>query len=408
MPDILCATFLTAISMGTQSEGPQGPGIRPKQGSGIRRQDRGTGADASDPRGLRPEAFGLKTGFLSLLAIALLAWFLRSADMAAVWNHIRRVRMDLVALTLVCIAATFFMRTVRWQHLLRPIGETRFRTAFRATVIGFAAIGVLPARAGELLRPYLLARQEGFSASSTFATIVMERVLDLVAVVSLLAAFLWVFGGRQIVPAPLLRPIEISAALAAGAAAVLFGLMWTLATHPERVARLVLHSGRVLPSRIAHALSALARTFSQGFAAAREPRAVLMALLWTFPIWLAIALETWLITIAFGIGLPFSGSFLVQALLVIGIAVPTPGGIGGFHEAYRIGVTTFFGASNDAAVGAAIVLHAIGFVPVTIVGVIFMVRDGLDLAGLRRLAGAARREETTGTDEVPVLRSSRR
>jgi hypothetical protein len=97
-----------------------------------------------------------------------------------------------------------------------------------------------------------------------------------------------------------------------------------------------------------------------------------------------------------------------QALLVIGIAVPTPGGIGGFHEAYRIGMTTFFGASNDAAVGAAIVLHAIGFVPVTIVGAIFMVRDGLSLAGLRHLAGAVRQEETTVTDEVPVLRSSRR
>ncbi len=402
--------------MGTQSERPQGSGIRPQEASEIRPQGSGLSPSSGtsrawtspEARGLRPDAFGLKTAFLSLLAIALLAWFVRSANMTAVWNHIRLARMDLVALTLVGVAVTFFMRTLRWQHLLRPIGETRFRTAFRATVIGFAAIGVLPARAGELLRPYLLARQEGFSASSTFATIVMERVLDMVAVVTLLAAFVWLFGGRYIVPAPLLRPIEISAALAAGAAAALFGLMWTLATHPERVARLVLHSGRVLPTRIAHALSGLARTFSQGFAAAREPGAVLMALLWSFPIWLAIALETWLITIAFGIDLPFAGSFLMQALLVIGIAVPTPGGIGGFHEAYRIGVTTFFGASNDAAVGAAIVLHAISFVPVTIVGVIFMVRDGLSLAGLRRLAGAARREETTVTDEVPVLRSSRR
>jgi uncharacterized protein (TIRG00374 family) len=159
---------------------------------------------------------------------------------------------------------------------------------------------------------------------------------------------------------------------------------------------------------MAHALSALARTFSQGFAAAREPRAVLLALLWSFPIWVAIALETWLVSIAFGIDLPFTGSFLVQSLLVIGIAVPTPGGVGGFHEAYRIAVTTFFGAPNDAAVGAALVLHAISFVPVTIVGAIFMVRDGLSLAGLQRLAGAARREETTVTDEVPVLRSSRR
>ena len=61
-------------------------------------------------------------------------------------------------------------------------------------------------------------------------------------------------------------------------------------------------------------------------------------------------------TRAFGIDMPFAGTFLLQALLVIGVAVPTPGGVGSYHEAYRFGVTTFFGAPNDAAVAAAIVL----------------------------------------------------
>ena len=61
------------------------------------------------------------------------------------------------------MAATFWARAVRWQYLLAPIGPTRFRTVFRTTVIGFAALALLPARAGDLLRPYLLARQEGLS-----------------------------------------------------------------------------------------------------------------------------------------------------------------------------------------------------------------------------------------------------
>jgi uncharacterized membrane protein YbhN (UPF0104 family) len=85
----------------------------------------------------------------------------------------------------------------------------------------------------------------------------------------------------------------------------------------------------------------------------------------------------------------------VQALLVIGVAVPTPGGVGSFHEAYRVAVTTFFGANNDAAVSAALVLHAVSVLTSVVPGAVVMARDGLSLAGLGRLAGAARREEAT-------------
>ena len=81
-------------------------------------------------------------------------------------------------------------------------------------------------------------------------------------------------------------------------------------------------------------------------------------------------------TRAFGMALPVAGSFLLQALLVIGVAVPTPGGVGSFHEMYRFGMTTFFGAANDKAIAAALVLHAISFVPVMLLGLVFMAQDG--------------------------------
>ena len=82
--------------------------------------------------------------------------------------------------------------------------------------------------------------------------------------------------------------------------------------------------------------------------------------------------------------MPFTGGWLMLAPLVVGVAVPTPGGVGGFHEAFRLGATAFFGADNDTAVGAAIVLHAISVVPVVIVGLIFIIQDGLKIGGLAR------------------------
>ncbi len=346
-----------------------------------------------------------RTVLVTVLALGLFAWFLSHANLTSVWAQVRRARVDLLFLGFLAVVVTYVIRAWRWQYLLHPIGPTRFRTAFRTTVIGFAALGLLPARAGDVLRPYLLARQEGLSVSATLATIVMERVFDLVAVLTLLAIYVWGVGATTTIPAALLRTIEISAAVGGLAAVALLGLMWVVATHPERIGDLVLTAGRVLPTRIAMKVSEFARKFSAGFAAARDPRALAMATAWSFPLWVAIAAETWLVTIAFGIAMPFTGTFLLQALLVIGVAVPTPGAVGSYHEAYRIGVTTFFGAAEDAAVAAAIVTHAISYVPVVLTGLIFMAQDGLSFGRLQSLAGT---REVPDTDEMPVLRPSRR
>ena len=334
----------------------------------------------------------IRTVVVSVLAIALLGWFLRHANLGDVLGAVRRARPDMMAAALFFVVTTYWGRIVRWQYLLAPVGRVSFRNALRTTVIGFAASMLLPARAGDVLRPYLLARREGLKPTATFATIVVERVLDLIAVLSLLAIYVWGSGAR-VVPPALLRPIQVSALLSAAAAVVLMVLMFVLASHPERVGNIVRGLNRVLPHRIADTLGALAHSFSEGLAVARTPQPLIMALLWSFPLWFMIALEAYFVTRAFGIDMSVPGTFLLQALLVIGVAVPTPGAVGGFHEAYRIGVTTFFGASNDAAVAAGIMLHAVSFIPVTILGVIFMAADGLSLGRLSGMTGEAREAE---------------
>jgi uncharacterized protein (TIRG00374 family) len=337
----------------------------------------------------------IRTVLVSVLAIALLGWFLQHADLADVWVQVREARVDLLIVGFALVVVTFVIRAHRWQYLLRPIGPTRFRTAFRTTIIGAAALGVLPARAGDLLRPYLLARQEGLSTSATFATIVMERVLDLIAMLVLLALYVWGTSDASRLPASLRHGIEVSAALAGLAALMLVALTWVMATHPERIGRLVFSAARMLPSTMAERLAGYARTFSTGFAVAREPQALAAALCWSFLLWLVIAGEAWLVAMAFGIYMPFAGSFLLQALLTIGVAVPTPGGVGSYHEAYRIGVTTFFGAANDKAVAAAIVTHAISYVPVVLAGGIFMAQDGLGFGRLPAMSATAAEKESS-------------
>jgi uncharacterized protein (TIRG00374 family) len=327
----------------------------------------------------------LHTLAASALAVSLLAWFLRDADVSAILLQMRSADAGLLLWGTVLFVPIMAIRAIRWQYLMRPIGPVGFWNAWRTTMIGFAASNVLPARVGEVLRPYLLARAEGLNTTSTFATIVLERLLDGLAVLLLLALYLsGVMGPR--LGSPLVATIAASAGLMAVAIVVLLMVTAGLSAQPEGVGRFVQRTERLLPARLAGVLARLAETFSQGLGVARAPRLLAVSLVWTLGLWLVISAQTWVVSLAFGIEIPGGGVFLQQTLLVIGIAVPTPGGVGGFHEAYRIGATTFFGASNEAAVSAALVLHALSFVPTTAIGGILMVRGGLSMGRLRRMA----------------------
>jgi uncharacterized protein (TIRG00374 family) len=332
----------------------------------------------------------VRTALVLLLTVALLAYFLRDADMSEVWAETRRADPLDLLLALGATGVTYLLRALRWQYLLAPIGGSRFATAFRTTVIGFAASSLLPARAGEVIRPYLLARRERLSATSAFATIILERLLDLVTVLMLFAGFV-LLGAPGVAandPSHLAR-VTLGGAMAGGGALLASFVCFALAGHPERLGRLTLSIERVLPRALARAAARFVETFAQGLAAMRQPSRLVAALMLSFPLWISIAAGIWLASRAFHITFPFSASFLVMTLLVVGVAVPTPGAIGGFHTAFQFAVQAFFGAAHDRAVGAAIVLHAISFLPVTILGLGFMMAEGLTLAGARRLAETA-------------------
>jgi uncharacterized protein (TIRG00374 family) len=336
--------------------------------------------------------YQLRTLFASLLGIALLAWFLLHANLTDVFYSIRGASIGALLMATVLVVLIMLVRSVRWQYLLAPLGQVSFRAIFRTTMIGLAASNILPARAGEFLRPYLLARQEGLSATSTFATIVIERILDLVSILLLLGIFV-IFSGRHLFLSSNMQAVEISAILAMIVTIILGVMMWFLASNPDRIGLFVLKIAKYFPRGLAKSLSKLAQTFSEGLAVVRAPSVLVVAFICSVVLWLTIAVQVYLVSIAFGIDMLFTGSFLLQAILAIGVSVPTPGAVGSFHEAYRIGATTFFGASNADAVAAALILHGISFMPVTILGILFMMQDGFSLHGLSGLTNMRNQEK---------------
>jgi uncharacterized protein (TIRG00374 family) len=321
------------------------------------------------------------------LTIGLLAYFLRGVEPGRVWEATRHADGRLLILAVLVTMMTYALRALRWQYLLAPIGPTRFSTAFRTTVIGFAASFLLPARPGEVLRPYLLAREEGLPPTAAFATIILERLLDLVTVLLLFGVFVLTVEPASLSAEPALYGRVKAGGLLAAAAAV-FGLVvfFVLAGHPERLGAWALRIERVLPAKLARAVAGFVETFAQGLAVMRQPGRLLVSLILSFPLWLSIGLGIWVSSRAFHMTFSYLGSFLVMTLLVVGVAVPTPGQVGGFQVAYKIAVTTFLGAPEDAATAAAIVLWAVSFVPVTLLGLVFMAREGLTFARMKQMA----------------------
>jgi len=327
----------------------------------------------------------LRTVIVIGLAVGLIAVFLREADLSRVWASMLSARMDYLLLSLLLTNATFIVRAERWHYLLAPLGKTRFWTVFRTTVIGFGASALLPARAGEVIRPYLLARREGLSVTAALATILLERILDLAAVLVLLAAFLiWFDPGLEARDLAVFSAIRFGGLVMAPVALVAMGVMFFMAGHPDQLHTWVLKARAILPARFATIVAGLAQTFAEGFGVVRQWPRLVAAMAWSVVVWLMIAGGIWSASRAFGIDMPLTGSWLMLAPLVVGVAVPTPGGVGGFHEAYRIGATAFFAADNDTAIGAAIVLHAFSVVPAIAVGLLFMVQEGLRLDGVAR------------------------
>jgi len=186
---------------------------------------------------------------VAALTVALLWWFVKDLSLDELRNAFATANLWLIAAAVLTTLQTYLIRAWRWQVMLAPIGTVRFGPAFRTTIIGFTATFLLPARVGEVLRPYLLAKQERLSVSATFATIIVERALDLTAVLLLFACsmpFLGVDVGAE---------TRWAGGLAAVAALVGLGVLFACAGHPERLGLLVDRLTGWLPTRIAAALA---------------------------------------------------------------------------------------------------------------------------------------------------------
>ena len=331
-----------------------------------------------------------------VVALALMVFFLRNVELARVANAIASARRDLLVLTLLLVGVGYLIRAIRWRHLLAPLGQVGLGNALRATVIGFAVTSILPGRVGEVLRPYVLARREQLSASAVLATVVVERMLDLVALLVLFGVSVVVFDPTfAVTDETLLGALRTGAWLAAAGAVGALAVACVAAGRPDRVGRFVGRLAVPLPERVSTAFAAKAQLFATGLSVMRQPAPLALAMGWSVVLWVTIAAGLWLVSVSFGIQMPPAGANVLLVLVVLGVLVPTPAGIGGYHAAYQVGAIGLYAATDEAAVGAGLLSHALSFFPVAIVGIVLMAQEGLRLSGISDVVGSGRTDGAT-------------
>jgi uncharacterized membrane protein YbhN (UPF0104 family) len=341
----------------------------------------------------------------ALVIVALFAAFLRGVSLEGVTAAIRGTHVPYVAAAVMVSLAGFFFRIVRWRYLLAPLKWARLRSLAAAVFCGWAVSAILPGRVGEVARAVLLRHREGVRASAAFGTIVLERMLDAFAVLILLAASLGfvpaaALGSQQ---ASLMSAIRLSALIAFGAL-VAAAIAILLMHHIPPVVQAALQGavGR-MPGALGRAAWGMIEAFGTGLSGALRDRAspgvnalrlrsavaVHTGLLWTM-----ICAVHVLLLRAFDID---ASVFTVPPLLfliTLGLAVPVPAGLGSYHTAVQLGLTTMLGVSKETAAGYAIVSHAVTLGPPTVIGLVVLMREGLAISTL-----ASWRDATRSPDE---------
>lgn len=332
------------------------------------------------PKGLAPGSRGsfwrrhrVKT-ITSLIIAAAFAITLRRGGLPllpprTVWSL---VDFRWVGVHFLCLLTVHFLRALRWRHLLRPIAPgVRRRTVLAASWIGFTAILLLPLRAGEVVRPWLIRDGKRVTMSSALGTMGAERVIDGLVVTLVLAGALGLVPRLSPLPDHVGNlQVPVAAIPAAGYVALFvfvaaFGAMAVFYFARDFARRLTKATVGLVSPRLADRLAGIVEGIAEGLHFLSGPRHAVPFMLETTAYWTLNALGMWALGIACGLPMTFGHACAVMGVLAVGILVPAgPGLFGAFQVSTYGALAMFFAPEVVTHQGAAYVflLYVVQFV----------------------------------------------
>ncbi len=312
---------------------------------------------------------------------------LKGLSLPEVWRHLKRAGYWWLIPGVAVYFVAVWARTWRWHYLLRPIKHVGLAQLFPVVVIGYMGNNVYPFRAGEVIRAWVLERNEGLKISASLATIIVERIFDG------LVMLIFVFAALPFapIPSPFDRIVIWMTVLFFGA---LLGF-FLLALRPAFTQRLytaVLM--RIVPvERVRSFILVQAERFVEGLASLRSPADMLMTLVSSMLIWLTETTKYWFVMHAFDFEVSFFVLMLMTAVVNLATTLPSsPGYVGTFDEP-GIEILKVFGVGENIAAAYTLVLHAALWLPITLLGFFFMAQQGVHWQDFARATHAVSEAE---------------
>ncbi|HUQ91985.1 MAG TPA: lysylphosphatidylglycerol synthase transmembrane domain-containing protein [Bryobacteraceae bacterium] len=332
-------------------------------------------------------AGSLRNSFLLLgvLVLCTALWFgLRSRSTQFKWDlfaaTFAQMQWGWFGASVLLVMTTYLGRAVRWQVMLRPLRpDCTLWNLFNATAIGFTAV-VLFGRAGELVRPYLIANKEKVPFSSQLAAWFLERIYDLLAVLLLFGfALTRVSASSTKVSSPMQWILQAGGSIVAVMGAVCLILLLALGLYPTIVEKRLIDALGFLPQRFRVKVEGLVKAFLSGTTSTQRGSFVFRLVFYTFCEWMIIVACFLCLFQAFPQtrGLVWVDTLIVVGFVAFGSAVQIPGVGGGMQVATVLVLTELFLIPLEVATGIAILLWIVTFVIVVPVGLVLAVKDGL-------------------------------
>jgi len=290
--------------------------------------------------------------------------------------------------SIVLILLTYWGRALRWEVMLRPLGSTR--TVLKLTydtAIGFTAV-VLLGRAGEVVRPYLIAINAGVSFSSQVAAWMLERILDLLAVLLLFGLALAWIPGRGLALGPALRwALGAGGYVVAGIGGVCLLLLVLFRNFSVSAQARLLNAITFLPENYYKRVERMIKAFSQGMECTRDPRSLVLLLLYTVLEWVLIVAAYYALFRSFPISAQFkiTDVVIILGFMAFGSIVQIPGIGGGVQIVSIVVFTEIYRLPVEAAAGLAIFIWIITVVVIVPIGLVCAFHEGLTWRKLRQL-----------------------
>ncbi|MDD5344466.1 MAG: lysylphosphatidylglycerol synthase transmembrane domain-containing protein, partial [Smithella sp.] len=281
-----------------------------------------------------------------------------------VFRDLIKIQFSYVISFIILIMLMQWLRSYRWGVMLQPMEKIDQLSLFSVTSVGFMAIASIPARIGELARPYLISKRSSIKMSSALGTILVERIFDSFTVLTFAIIILFFTD----LPPWMIKSSIIFFLLAL----VMFCFIIFLILRRDAALKLINGILSKLPGKFAHKIDELIHHFIDGFQIITNIKLFLYLFFLSALIWLVDVLAIYMLLESFGFGLPVMASFVLMIILIVGIAIPTaPGYIGNWHFACVLALS-LFGLAKAEALSFALVYHFLSMIIVVVLGVAFL------------------------------------